>query len=69
MASSVPQVEHIMSKAPDAFKNNPMVNEFYKSVTDGDITDKSNTRDSVVPSDNIDDATIQDILNGHENAN
>ena len=69
MASSVPQVEHIMSKAPDTFKNNPLVSEFYKSVTENDVIDKPNMPDSAVPSDNIDDATIQDILNGHENAN
>lgn len=68
MASSVPQVEHIMSKAPDAFKNNPMVVEFYKSVTESTGADKPGMDEPVIPSD-IDDATIQDILNGHENAN
>ena len=68
MASSVPQVEHIMSKAPDAFKNNPLVVEFYKSVTENIGVEKPDMREPVIPSD-IDDATIQDILNGHENAN
>lgn len=34
MASSVPQVEQIMTNAPETFKNNPTVSEFYKSVTE-----------------------------------
>lgn len=34
LASSVPQIEQILTNAPDAFKNNPMVSEFYKSVTE-----------------------------------
>ena len=34
MASSVPQVEQIMTNAPESFKNNPTVSEFYKSVTE-----------------------------------
>lgn len=68
MATSVPQVEHIMSKAPDAFKNHPLVAEFYKSVTEGEMIEKSEPREVSLPSE-IDDATIQDILNGNENAN
>jgi hypothetical protein len=34
LASSVPQIEQILTNAPDAFKNNPMVSDFYKSVTE-----------------------------------
>ena len=68
MASSVPQVEHIMSKAPDTFKNHPLVADFYKSVTESDMIEKPEPREATVPSE-IDDATIQDILNGNENAN
>ena len=67
MATSVPQVEHIMSKAPDVFKNHPMVSEFYKNVTEGDGAVNPGSPETA-PGD-IDDATIQDILNGNENAN
>lgn len=34
MASSVPQIEQIMTNAPESFKNNPTVSEFYKNVTE-----------------------------------
>lgn len=34
MASSIPQIEQIMTNAPDDFKNNPIVSDFYKSVTE-----------------------------------
>ena len=64
MASSVPQVEAIMSKAPDTFKNNQMVREFYKQVTDQNNSSSAINPPSSAPSD-IDDATIQDILNGN----
>ena len=57
-----------MSQAPDVFKNNPMVAEFYKSVTEGAGTAVPDSHEVTAPSD-IDDATIQDILNGNENAN
>ena len=64
MSSSVPQVEHIMSKAPDEFKQMPMVSEFYDNVTSSTNTAlENNTPASTTPED-IDDATIQDILNG-----
>ena len=68
MASSVPQVEHIMSKAPDSFKNHPVVADFYKHVTEGGDIGAPASTNPTDPSD-IDDETIQDILNGHENAN
>ena len=57
-----------MSKAPDTFKNHPLVADFYKSVTESDMIEKPEPREATVPSE-IDDATIQDILNGNENAN
>lgn len=66
MSSSVPQVEHIMSKAPEEFKQLPEVSEFYKNVT-------SNANPALEPNapvdtnpQDIDDATIQDILNGKQ---
>ena len=68
MASSIPQVEHIMSKAPDTFKNNPLVADFYKSVTESETMEKPVLQEPAQSSE-IDDATIQDILNGNENAN
>lgn len=34
MASSIPQIEQIMTNAPDAFKNDPIVSDFYKNVTE-----------------------------------
>lgn len=63
MSSSVPQVEHIMSKAPDAFKNNPNVSEFYKQVVNS-VNPALNDTHAVTDPQEIDDATIQDILNG-----
>lgn len=65
MASSLPQVEHIMTKAPDAFKQNPMVSEFYQMVTEN-VGGGKPVRDEVTSPADIDDATIQDILNGNE---
>ena len=65
MSSSVPQVEHIWSKAPDAFKQLPDVSDFYQRVTTTDapeLHDGHNT--AVTTPQDIDDATIQDILNG-----
>ena len=68
MSSSVPQVEHIWSKAPDAFKQQPDVNEFYQHVTSTTSSALQDNHDTggTTPQD-IDDATIQDILNGNEN--
>lgn len=65
MSSSVPQVEHIWSKAPDAFKQIPNVNDFYQHVTSTDspaLQDNHNV--TATSPQEIDDATIQDILNG-----
>ena len=66
MSSSVPQVEHIMSKAPESFKRISFVDEFYKHVTDAGETHKA---EPVAPLNDgeIDDATLQDILNGNGN--
>lgn len=65
MSSSVPQVEHIWSKAPDEFKQIPNVNDFYQHVTSTNnpaLQDDHNT--AITSPQDIDDATIQDILNG-----
>lgn len=65
MSSSVPQVEHIWSKAPDTFKQQPDVSEFYQRVTSTDNPVLQDEHQAVVASpQDIDDATIQDILNG-----
>lgn len=66
MSSSVPQVEHIMSKAPESFKRIGSVAEFYKYVTNTGDTHKTESSASVNNGE-IDDATIQDILNGNDN--
>lgn len=65
MSSSVPQVEHIWSKAPDTFKQLPDVSEFYQRVTTTASPTMPDSHDAAAatPQD-IDDATIQDILNG-----
>jgi hypothetical protein len=63
MSSSVPQIEHIMSKAPDSFKAHPTVNEFYQQVTASGMPAADEPAVATSPQD-IDDATIQDILNG-----
>lgn len=65
MSSSVPQVEHIWSKAPDTFKQLPDVSEFYQRVTTTASPTMQDSHDAAAatPQD-IDDATIQDILNG-----
>lgn len=65
MCTSVPQVEHILSKAPAAFKNHPMVVEFYQYATGSSQAAADEPSAPQSPSD-IDDATIQDILNGKE---
>lgn len=65
MSSSVPQIEHIMSKAPDAFKLHPEVSDFYQHVTNSSAAAlQGNTTDKATLPQEIDDATIQDILNG-----
>ena len=65
MSSSVPQVEHIWSKAPDTFKQQPDVSEFYQRVTSTDNPVLQDDQNAVATSpQDIDDATIQDILNG-----
>lgn len=65
MSSSVPQVEHIWSKAPDTFKQLPDVSEFYQRVTSTDNPVLQDDHNAVATSpQDIDDATIQDILNG-----
>jgi hypothetical protein len=65
MSSSVPQIDHIMSKAPDAFKLHPEVSDFYQHVTNSSAAAlQGNTTDKATLPQEIDDATIQDILNG-----
>ena len=65
MSSSVPQGEHIWSKAPETFKQLPDVSEFYQRVTSTDNPMLQDEHQAVVASpQDIDDATIQDILNG-----
>lgn len=65
MSSSVPQIEHIMSKAPDAFKQHPEVSDFYQHVTNSSAAAlQDNPTDKATLPQDIDDATIQDILNG-----
>ena len=65
MSSSVPQVEHIWSKAPDEFKQQPNVSDFYQQVTSTNNPALQDNHNSVATSpQDIDDATIQDILNG-----
>ena len=64
MSSSVPQVEHIWSKAPDEFKNQANVSEFYNHVTNSTVPALNNEDTGETSSQDIDDATIQDILNG-----
>lgn len=64
MSSSVPQVEHIWSKAPDAFKQLPDVSEFYQRVTTTDNPVLQDEHAVATSPQDIDDATIQDILNG-----
>mgnify|MGYP006896848700 CR=1 FL=1 len=39
MSSSVPQIEHIMSKAPETFKQRADVEEFYKIATGDENAD------------------------------
>ena len=65
MSSSVPQVEHIWSKAPDEFKQIPNVTEFYQHVTSTNSPALQDDHSTAITSpQDIDDATIQDILNG-----
>ena len=70
MSTSVPQVEHIMSKAPDAFKNHPLVSKFYQQLTEttASIGQGGLTASEDADASEIDDATIQNILNGNEDS-
>lgn len=65
MTTSLPQIEHIMSQAPDAFKTNPFVSKFYQAVAGGEEPQgvPAGPADADNP-DGYDDAAIQDILNG-----
>jgi len=73
MSTSIPQIEHILSKAPESFKRLSTVDEFYKFVTGaGDVQNHeqpTSAPNGEAPDGEIDDATIQNILNGNENAN
>ena len=65
MSSSVPQVEHIWSKAPETFKQQADVSAFYRNATSTPSPALRDAHASGTPSPHdIDDATIQDILNG-----
>lgn len=65
MSSSVPQVEHIWSKAPETFKQMSVVYDFYSRVTSTpSAAAPDNRAPSTPPPHDIDDATIQNILNG-----
>lgn len=66
MSSSVPQIEHIWSKAPALFKSQAAVSDFYRQATNEPSSAFSGSGPSGSPelSQDIDDATIQDILNG-----
>jgi hypothetical protein len=68
MTSSIPQIEHILSKAPDTFKRLSAVDEFYKFVT-GPGEAQNIEQPAATSGCEIDDATMQNILNGNENAN
>ncbi len=60
-----PQIEHIMSQASDAFKNDPYVKEYYKSANE--IQAKMQGLDTpTVTSSEPTDSMIQSILNGTE---
>ena len=65
MSSSVPQVEHIWSKAPDSFKRLSDVSEFYTHVTSTANPVLHDSHATSTAAQDIDDATIQDILNGN----
>lgn len=64
MSSSVPQIEHIWSKAPDTFKQQPNVRDFYQNVTSTNNPTLQDDNNASTSAQDIDDATIQDILNG-----
>ena len=60
---SVPQIEHIWMKAPETFKRQPDISEFYQRMTStANPALEDNTTSTSAQE--IDDATIQDILNG-----
>lgn len=61
---SVPQIEHIWLKAPDSFKNQTVVSKFYHDITSASIQALQDDHAGTSAQD-IDDATIQDILNGN----
>ena len=58
--SSVPQIEHIMSKATDHFKNDPQVQAFYEAVTKSNSPELANETMPEEPS----DEEVSKILEG-----
>lgn len=61
---SVPQIEHIWLKAPASFKSQSAVSAFYRDMTSASTQALQDSGAGASASD-IDDATIQDILNGN----
>jgi len=56
----VPQIEHIMSKATDHFKNDPQVQAFYEAVTKSNSPELANETMPEEPS----DEEVSKILEG-----
>ncbi|MBR1932433.1 MAG: DUF4369 domain-containing protein [Prevotella sp.] len=59
-----PQIEHIMSKATDTFKNDPYVREYYRTANEIQAH-MQGMDEPAIPSEPS-DSTIQNILNGKE---
>ena len=59
-----PQIEHIMSKATDTFKNDPYVREYYRTANE--IQAHMQGMDEPAIPAEPSDSTIQNILNGKE---
>ncbi len=60
-----PQIEHIMTKATETFKNDPYVREYYKTANEI-LAHQQGLDQPAVPASEPNDSLIQNILNGKE---
>ena len=62
-----PQIEHIMSKATDTFKRNPIVSKYYTTASEIQAKMQGMDESAATPSaDELPDSVIQNMLNGKE---
>jgi hypothetical protein len=61
-----PQIEHIMSQATEAFKNDPYVSKYYQQANEIQAKMQGFDNETSTPSAELPDSVIQNMLNGKE---